>query len=403
MSKLTIIGVTADGEMSREGRRHLERVKPIFGSPRLLKVTRTPEARAEAIRWKNGTEATLEMLARQKRAAILASGDPMFYGLGSSLASRLGEGRVRAIPSPSAASLAAARLGWPLERVAVVCLHGSSPERRLAALGKYLANGRKIFVLTDNRRDSAKIAEFLCQRGYDESVLHLLEELGGGGERITSFAMARKALNSKATAINIVAISCVRGDFDPTAQTFGIRPEQYQSDRGQISKPPVRSATLAALAPTCGQLLWDIGAGSGSVAIEWMRSAAHSEAIAIEANRRRAAQIRRNAERLGVPQLRVVNAAAPGALAGLPRPDAVFIGGGDKNEETCARIRRLLPKGGRLVATAVTLPSQTALVNQYRSHGGELSRLQIENAEKLGEKLIWRSALGALQYRWLKG
>lgn len=413
MDKLTIIGVTADGEMSRTAAEYLGRAKLVLGSPRLLKLVAATaarlasanligKARVEAITWgKNGDE-TLGQLARRKSAVILASGDPMCYGLGSALAPRLAAGRLRVLPSPSAFSLAAARLGWGLEEVVTLSLHGTAAERRLAVLGRHLAPQRKILALTDNVTTPKRIADFLVRRGYGDSGFYLLEELGGNNERLTAYETAAGVKSLRTAALNLVGIDCRRRGFDPLAQAVGIAAAEYASDKGQISKPIARTAALAALAPSYRQLLWDIGAGSGSIAIEWLR-AADCRAIAIEANPKRAGQIRNNAEKMGVPQLRIIRAAAPKALVGLPRPDAVFVGGGDKGGELFALLRRVLQNGGRLVATAVTLNGQAALVEQYQKHGGELARLQVDRIETdLGKNAAWRNGLAILQYRWLK-
>ncbi len=405
--ELTIIGVAADGEMSRGGRALVEKASAVFGSPRLLKAV-LPKMRAngkaEIIDWQNdgNLQNLKERLRRRKGAVALASGDPMFYGLGSCLAGN-GEFRLKVLPTPSSASLAAARLGWAMETTQVVSLHGGQAARKLSALRKHLANGRKLLVLTDPRQNAAGIADFLQKEGYGKSRLYLLEALGGPEEKLIRFVDAAAAKKSNPTIINVVGIDCVFRGFDPLAQPFGIAAERYLQDRGQISKPTTRSAILAMLGPIHGQLLWDIGSGSGSVAIEWMR-AADCRAIAIEASTKRAAQIRKNAERMGTPHLRVVHGNSPKALAGLEAPNAIFIGGGEKTAALFALLRRKLIKGGRLAAVAVTRSSEEILTAQYCKYGGSLVRLRTDTAEGpiKAQPLKWRPGTAALIYRWLK-
>lgn len=332
---------------------------------------------------------------------VLASGDPMFYGIGSTLVRLLGADRVRVLPHPSSVSLAAARLGWPLDDTDVVSLVG----RPLELLHPLLQPGRRVLVLVAETTAAADVRSLLDARGFGASPVALLADLGAPDEVV---APADAAPHSR---LAILAIDCrldtqaVAGDGDPghgpLPRVPGLPDAAFEHD-GQLTKREIRALTLAVLAPVPGQLLWDVGAGSGSIGIEWMRVHPASRAIAIEPDGTRRERIARNAAALGVPGLSVVAGAAPEALAGLPTPDAVFIGGGVTVPGVIAACAAALLPGGRLVANAVTLDGQALLADWRQRMGGSLTRIGVERAESLGPHTIWRPALPVVQWALVK-
>jgi precorrin-6Y C5,15-methyltransferase (decarboxylating) len=319
---------------------------------------------------------------------VLASGDPMFYGIGSTLVRLLGPHRVRVLPHPSSVSLAAARLGWPVDDTDVVSLVGRPAE----LLHPLLQPGRRVLVLTAEPKAAAAVRALLDARGFGASPVTLLADLGGPGEFVGPPGAGPHS------RLAIVAVEC---RLDPAAAPLprvpGLPDDAFEQD-GQITKHEVRAVALAALAPVPGQLLWDVGAGSGSIGIEWMRVHPASRAIAVEPRADRRERIARNAAALGVPGLSVVAGSAPDALAGLPAPDAVFIGGGVTTAGVIGACLDALAPGGRLVANAVTIEGQAVLVDWQRRVGGTLTRIGIEHAGGLGSFTAWRPALAVVQW-----
>ena len=319
---------------------------------------------------------------------VLASGDPMFYGIGSTLARLLGPARLRVLPHPSSVSLAAARLGWPLDDVDVVSLVGRPRE----LLHPLLQPGRRVLVLTAHETAAADIRALLGARGFGASPVTVLADLGSPDEHISEAASAPHS------RLAIIAIECRP---DPAAallpRTPGLPDDAFEHD-GQLTKRELRALALAALAPVPGQLLWDVGAGSGSIGIEWMRVHPASRAIAVEPRADRRMRIARNAAALGVPGLEVVAGSAPEALTGLADPDAVFIGGGVTVTGVVAACLDALGPGGRLVANAVTIEGQAVLVEWRQRLGGTLTRIGVERADGLGALTTWRPALPVVQW-----
>jgi precorrin-6Y C5,15-methyltransferase (decarboxylating) len=328
---------------------------------------------------------------------VLASGDPFHYGVGAVLARRIDPSEMIVLPAPSAFSLAAARLGWSLPDTVLLSLHG----RSLDLIRPHLQPGARILVLTSGGDGPAALAQLLAQSGFGQSRLTVLEALGGPRERIRSTTAAQFAFGS-AEALNTVAIEVTAAPHARILpRTAGIPDELFEHD-GQISKRDVRALVLSSLTPRRGELLWDIGSGAGAVAIEWMLSDPTLRAIAIERRGDRAARIVRNAAACGVPGLQIIAAAAPAALAELPTPDAIFIGGGASEPGVLDGAVRTLRPGGRLVVNAVTLETETLLLGRHAALGGELLRLAISRAEPLGEKTGWRAAMPVTQWTWIK-
>ncbi|TGZ15146.1 precorrin-6Y C(5,15)-methyltransferase [decarboxylating] [Streptomyces sp. S816] len=397
-SVVTVVGIGADGwrGLAEPSRAELRRAEVLVGGPRQLDLL-PPECAGERVRWPSPLRpAVPRLLAAHagRRIAVLAGGDPMFYGIGRALAEETDA--LRVLPHPSSVSHAAARLGWPLEDVEVVTLVG----RPLARLAAALHDGRRLLVLSAGATTPEEVAALLADRGYGPSRMRVLEQLGGDRERTTAELTADDWARTKRPCdpLNIVAVECRRA---PDAVRLGAGPglpdEAYEHD-GQLTKKHIRAATLGALAPAPGELLWDIGGGSGSIAIEWMRTHPSCRAVTVERDPVRAERILRNAERLGVPGLRVVGGAAPAALAELPRPDAVFVGGGLTAPGLLDTCWTALPRGGRLVANTVTLESEALLADAYRRHGGELVRLAVAHAVPVGGFTGWRQAMPVTQW-----
>ena len=383
---VTVVGVGADGwpGLSGPGIAALTSADVVLGSPRQLDLL--PAAvTATRVAWPSPLLPALPGLLAEhagRDLCVLASGDPMFHGIGATLARLAGPEALRVLPHPSSVSLAAARLGWPLADVDVLSLV-TAP---VSTLHPLIHPGRRILVLSAGAATPAEVAGLLTGRGFGDSVVTVCEQLGGPGERLVTGAAAGWA-HPPGDPLNVVAVSCGDGPAVPTVP--GLPDALYDSD-GQLTKREIRAVTLAALAPVPGELLWDVGAGSGSIGIEWMRAHRSCRAIAVEPSAERAARIAGNAARLGVPGLRVVEGAAPAALDGLPQPAAVFVGGGVTRDGVVDTCLAALPPGGRLVANAVTLESEAVLAAWYAELGGELTRIAVSRGSPVGGFTGWR-------------
>ncbi|MFJ7064076.1 precorrin-6y C5,15-methyltransferase (decarboxylating) subunit CbiE [Streptomyces sp. NPDC101115] len=401
---ISVVGIGADGwdGLPENSRRTLRAAQVLIGGPRQLDLLPAGDCPGERVPWPSPLRPAVPGLlaAHQgRRIAVLASGDPSFYGIGRTLTEILGPGtRLDVLPHPSSVSYACARLGWPLEAVETVSLVA----RPLDALGAALHDGRRLLVLGEGPGTPAKVAALLRERGWGGTRIRVLEQLGGPREGLLDGTAADWPYE-RADALHVIALDCVR---DPDALRLGTTPglpdEAYEHD-GQLTKRYVRAATLAALAPAPGELLWDVGGGSGSIGIEWMRAHRTCRAVAVEKSPERAARISRNAAALGVPGLDVVTGPAPAALAGLPVPDAVFVGGGLTAPGLLDACWDALPAGGRLVANTVTLESEALLADRYRRHGGELIRLAVAAAVPVGGFTGWRQAMPVTQWSVTKG
>ncbi|MDX3236545.1 precorrin-6y C5,15-methyltransferase (decarboxylating) subunit CbiE [Streptomyces sp. ME03-5709C] len=398
---VAVVGVGADGwpGLAAASREELTAAQVVIGGPRQLDLL-PAEVTAERVAWPSPLRPAVRgLLAAHagRRIAVLASGDPMFHGIGRTLTEVLGADRLRVLPHPSSLSYACARLGWAVEDTEVVSLVG----RPLPALAGALHDGRRVLVLSRDADTPAAVAGLLRQRGYGASRLRVLEQLGSPRERILD-GTADAWPHPPGHPLNVVAVECAA---DPGAPRLGLVPglpdTAYEHD-GQLTKRHVRAATLAALAPAPGELLWDVGGGSGSIAVEWMRAHRACRAVTVERDPARAGRITRNAAALGVPALRVVTGAAPAALDGLPVPDAVFVGGGLTAPGLLEACWAALRPGGRLVANTVTLESEALLVRWYATHGGELVRLSVAHAAPVGGFTGWRQAMPVTQWSAVK-
>ncbi len=383
---ITVVGIGADGwaGLTDPARAALRAAPAVLGSGRQLGLL-PAEVTAARVAWPAPLLPALPgLLDAHPGAAVLASGDPMWHGIGGTLARLVGADRLRVLPHPSSISLACARLGWPVEDTTVVTLVGRPP----ATLHAALHPGRRLLVLAVG---AACVARILTGQGYGHSVLTALTNLGGPGEdAVTGPAHSWEHPDDPLT---VAAVVCVPDPGTvPLPLVPGLPDDAYQHD-GQLTKRDVRAVTLARLGPLPGQLLWDVGAGAGSIGIEWLRSTATTRAIAVERDPARAQRITANADRLGVPQLDVVTGAAPDALAGLAPPDAVFVGGGATVPGVLDACWAALRPGGRLVVSAVTIESETAVADRYARHGGELTRVAVSRVAPVGGFTAWRPAL----------
>lgn len=386
---LTVVGIGEDGYagLGEAARRALLAAERIVGAPRQLELL-PAEIRAVRESWPSPFSLAPVLERRGTPVCVLASGDPMLFGVGASLARQVAADELRVLPAPSSCSLAAARLGWPLQETTVL----SVVARPLAALNLHIHAGQRLLILCNDGASPAAIAALLRERGFGPSRLSVLEHLGGALERRID-GLAESWAVAEVADLNLLAVECVAGaDARRLPLTCGLPDDAYRHD-GQLTKRDVRAITLARLAPTPGELLWDVGAGCGSIGIEWLRAHPSCRAIAIEADAGRQQLIAHNRDALGVPGLQLVAGAAPEALDGLERPDAVFIGGGVTVPGVLESCWQALKPGGRLIANAVTLQSEATLVAWRERHGGELTRIAVAQAQPLGAFDTWRSAL----------
>jgi precorrin-6Y C5,15-methyltransferase (decarboxylating) len=408
MQRLVVVGIGADGwpGLAGPGREALSAAEVVFGSERQLSLL-PAELPAERVRWPApllpGLADTLRSHAGRRRVA-LASGDPTFHGIATSIARLLPEEELEVLPHPSSVALACAELGWPQQDLEVLSLLA----RPVALLHPSVQPGRRVLVLADGAHSPAEVAALLRARGFGRSRLVALSRLGAKDEqRVDGTADAWPEVGwpagSTADPLTVLAVEC-RADPDAVVlpRIPGLPDAAYQHD-GQLTKRHVRAVTLSALAPAPGELLWDVGGGAGSIGIEWMRSHPACRAVTIERDPGRSARISANATALGVPDLRVVTGRAPDALDGLPAPDAVFIGGGltgvsPGGTELIERCWAALRPGGRLVANAATLESEQLLASAFARYGGELTRIEIARATPIGRFTGWRPAMPVTQW-----
>jgi len=414
--RVTVVGIGAEGwaglpERLRAvvseapvvlgGRRHLDLVPAVAGQVR--ECWPTP--------LRSGLPALLERYADQPVVA-LASGDPLVSGIGSTLIGLLGPDAVRVEPAVSSVALARARMGWAAEEHDVVSLVGRDPHAVLRAL----APGRRVLVLSADETTPVVVARLLVAHGCAGSTVTVLGDLGdlGGAESRLEGSASEWADGrcGPAARLNVVAVEVVHDGAGspasadrpvptPFSWAPGLPDAAYEHD-GQLTKRDLRASALARLAPAPGQLLWDVGAGAGSVGIEWLRAHPTCRAIAVESHPERVERIGRNAAALGVPQLQVVAGRAPEALPDLPTPDAVFVGGGASRPGVLDACRTALQQGGRLVVHAVTLETERVLVDAHAEHGGDLTRILVEHAEPVGTFTGWTPARAVTQWSWEK-
>lgn len=395
---LSIVGIGEDGAdgLAPAARAAIGAAEMVFGGARHLALAGVLVT-GRAMPWPSPFSVDDVLAARGRPVCVLASGDPFLHGVGATLARSIPAAEMRVLPGPSAFSLAAARLGWALQDVAQVSLHG----REIGRLRPHLQHGGRLLVLTSGADGPAEIARLLTEFGCGASTLTVLEALGGPRERLRR-ARAETFDLADVDPLNLVAIEVEAAPGAPLLPfTVGLPDDCFEHD-GQITKREIRAFTLSALAPRRGELLWDVGGGSGSVSIEWLLCDPSLSAIAIERDATRAARMAGNAARLGVPHLKVVEASAPAAFSGLPVPDVIFIGGGGSRGRLLDAALDALKPGGRLVANAVTLQTEALLIAAHARLGGDLVRIALSRAAPMAGLTGWRSALPITQWRYAK-
>jgi precorrin-6B C5,15-methyltransferase / cobalt-precorrin-6B C5,C15-methyltransferase len=392
---VAVVGIGADGwdGLSAAAQTAVLSATTIIGSERQLALV--PDTPATRRPLPSPLDPLLDELAANADGAVcvLASGDPMLHGIGATLARRLGPEGLQVHVHPSAFALACARLGWPAADVELVSAVARAPE----VIARLLQPRRRFVAYVTGPAGARTVAGVLADRGFGLSRLVVLERLGAADERIT--ATTASAFDGEADPLHAVAVEVVAAPGTPLhALVPGLPDDAYETD-GQLTKRHVRACTVAALAPTPGAHLWDVGAGSGSIAIEWLRTEPTTTATAIEPRDERADRVERNALRLGVPdRLAVVRGRAPEALDGLPDPTAVFVGGGTTAPGLIECCWQALHAGGRIVANAVTLEGEQALVAAHAARGGGLVRLEIAHAAPLGDFSGWRPQMPVVQW-----
>ncbi|MEQ8602839.1 MAG: precorrin-6y C5,15-methyltransferase (decarboxylating) subunit CbiE [Marivibrio sp.] len=399
---LSIVGVGEDGlgGVTPAARALVDAAEVLVGGTRHLAMIPQNHP-AERLTWRSPLADTVAALRRHEGRAVcvLATGDPMSYGIGVTLGREFGPAALSVHPVAGAFSLAAARLCWPLEEVGRLTLHG----RPLALLAAHLAPRRRLLILSENGETPAAVARYLAAEGYGESRLVALAHLGGAAEE-THRAAAADWGERRVADLNTLAVECAAGPGAPAPGAAPGLPDDLFAHDGQLTKQEVRAATLAALRPFPGAVLWDVGAGAGSIAIEWMR--AGGRALALEPKAARRAFIAENAERLGTPQLAIVDGAAPDGLDALldraPRPDAIFFGGGLTAGDGAERALAALAPGGRFVANAVTLEGEARLATLHADRGGAMRRIAVSRLVAVGPYHGWRPMMPVTQYCWIK-
>ena len=396
---LAVVGIGEDGleGLTPAARGLIAQAVFIVGGKRHLALAGS--LRAETMIWPSPIENALDAIeARRRRSVcVLASGDPFFFGVGAMLMRRFAADEMISVPAPSAFALVASRLGWSQQDCALLTLHG----RPLEAIIPHLCPGARIIALSWDDATPAKLAALLAARGMGRSKLTICEAMGGLSERIRTTEAQDFALDNVA-ALNTIALEVVAEHGARILPRAAGLPDDWFEHDGQITKREIRAMTLSSLAPRRGELLWDVGSGSGSVAIEWMLADPANSAVAIERRRDRAERIARNALSFGVPGLSVVTGEAPHVLADLAPPDAIFIGGGAGAPGMVERAMGALAAGGRLVVNAVTLETQAACVDWRARWSGELTQIAIAHAEPVGRYSGWRAAMPIVQWRFVK-
>jgi precorrin-6B C5,15-methyltransferase / cobalt-precorrin-6B C5,C15-methyltransferase len=394
---IEVVGLTARGwsDLPEPSRNLIQQAEVLIGSPRHFDLI--PQFPAQQrLAWPSPLRDGLPTLLRSvsgRRVVVLASGDPLLAGVGTTLIEMLGTSAVRIHTAVSSVALARARMGWSEESTQLVRLRGDDLDR----VRRSLFPGRRLIILSRDAASSSAIAQLLTDEGYGDSMITILGDLGTEAE--SRMDVVARDCAGLAPALNVVCVACV-GHGEAASLAPGLPDEVFDHD-GLLTKRDLRASALGRLMPRPGELLWDVGAGAGSIAIEWMRCDPSCQAIAVERNLDRVKRIRRNAEALGVPALKLRHGQAPDALASLPRPHAVFVGGGGTGE-TLDRLWAALRPGGRLVVHAVTQETEMILVDCWKRFGGELLRLSVEHLEPIGRYHGWRPARAVVQWSSMK-
>jgi precorrin-6Y C5,15-methyltransferase (decarboxylating) len=392
---LSIVGIGDGGldGLSAMARGLLARAELVAGGPRHLALVAA--LNKPTLEWDTPFSASIPKLLahRGQRVVALCSGDPFWYGAGSVFAEAVPAAETVAIPAPSTFAWAAARLRWRLEETVTLGLHA----RPIELLRPHLRTGARLIVLVRDAAAAAQVAAYLKGIGFGPSRLTVLEALGGPRERIRAATAAGFALDDVASPVALAIEAASEPGAVVVPRVAGLPDEMFAHD-GQLTKREIRAVTLSTLAPRSGELLWDVGAGSGAIGIEWLLADPANRAIGIEAREDRLANARANAQSLGVPHLDLRLGTAPEALKDLPTPDVVFVGGGASRDGLLDAVWQALPRGGRLVVNSVTLETEAVLIDRQARLGGALLRLSVERAGAVGARSGWRAAMPVVQW-----
>lgn len=395
---LSVIGVTEEGaaSLSASSREIVERAEVLIGGQRHLDMF--PDVGAERLSWTRPLKHLAERIGefRGRRTVVLATGDPLNFGIAAKLLQMVPIEETLIVPAPSAFSLVAARMGWSIPDVECITLHGRPAERVLA----WPEPGLRVIALSGDAETPPRVAKMLVAAGYGQSRMTVFGHAGGSRE--TRAAAVAAEWGPDVPDLNTMAIECISDPGTPVVGRTGGLPDDLFEHDGKMTKREIRAITLSALAPVRGGILWDVGSGCGSVGIEWMRAAPEARAIGIEPDEARRAMATGNATRLGAPEFRQINGVAPDALADLPVPTAIFIGGGTSDPAVVETCWNALPPGGRLVANAVTLEGQAELMAAHKRLGGNLTRIGIDRASPVGGMTGWRPAMPVTQWAIVK-
>lgn len=394
---LHIVGIGEDGMdgLLPATRAIVEAADVIIGGDRHHKLAST--VKAERLAWPSPFDALIGQLKslRGRRVVVLATGDPLWFSVGARIGRAIDPAEIVYHPQLSAFQLASARMGWSMADVETLTVHGRPVEQMIA----FIQPDARLLILTTGAETPAQIAGFLTERGFGSSRMTVLAAMGGAEEQ--RFDGLAETWSHEVPAFNTLAVDCVAApDAALLPRVPGLADELFHHD-GTMTKQEIRAATLAKLMPMRGALLWDIGSGCGSVAVEWMRAARYARAIGIEPRADRRAHAAANALALGVPKLELIDGEVPEALVGLEAPDAVFIGGGLSRETFDTAWAALRPLG-RLVCNAVTLESEALLLDMHKTHGGQLVKLMVNRAEPVGKLTGWRPLMPVTQWSLVK-
>ena len=396
---LTIVGIGMNGVegLTPEQRQAIDEADVLAGGKRHLEMI--PDNGSERLQWRAPFIESLEKVLAYKgrKVTVLATGDPMWFGIGATLSHRVGEDEMKVLPAPSAFSLAAARMAWPLADIECLSTHG----RPIETLISFLTPDAKLLILTANGDAPKDIAKLLVAQGFGESRFTVLGNLGSDDE-LKIESPAAEWGGKEAPDLNTVAVICHAGLNARIFPRTGGLPDNAFIHDGQITKREVRAVTLSSLQPLPGQLLWDVGAGCGSIAIEWMRSARNARAFSIEKNPKRRDMIKNNALGLGTPSLEIVAGSAPDEFRDLEAPDAIFIGGGLTTNNVLSSCWKALKSGGRIVANSVTLESEAMLIDAQNNFGGELIKISIDRTREVGSFNRWKPLAPVTQWQAIK-
>ena len=409
---LCVIGIGEDGwddlsadardllyesEIVLGGERHLKMLPKDWEGERIVWSSPIREAVSKIVSWRPEDSASVQ------KVAIMASGDPLCYGIATKLLRHLPIEEIWIKPALTTFSLMCSRIGWSLPDVETLTIHG----RPVEMLHPFVQPGAKLLVLSKGEESPEQAAKLLCERGFGKSIITVLEHLGGRKERQFS-GPADSWNHPEGAALNAMAIECIpESNATILSRIPGLPDEAFFHD-GQLTKREIRAVSLSRLMPVVDQVLWDVGAGCGSVAIEWMRTSPRCRAVAIEKSKSRLKLIEQNSQELGVPMLQIISGSAPEVLADLPAPDAVFIGGGLSSGNLLQTCWNALKPGGRLVANAVTLEGEQKLLQWQNENAGksgasgDLTRLSISRAEKIGKFQGWKEMRSVIQLAVIK-